>query len=1379
MNKIRRSLRKRRFKNCQQRRHLRTELLEPRQLLAADANPFHNTQIPSDVNGDGATTLSDMRVVFTDLATNGARDLTAGSVAEGESGSSNYVDVNADGYVTPSDLRQVFASLIAEGVGEVPLEFTMTLKDAGGSPVSVATPGQRVILDVDIRDNRDPDDPAWPTLMGDPSRLGVFSAYFDFAHSANLTNAVTDGDIAAFPCGGTTCDYDHQDDYPVFNTGPSFPTVVSQTNDNGTPGDTTDDFEETVIKDLGGLFPLDPTLPNYGSALTNLVEIHLNVGGSDLTANNDNAQTPDTTPIDIAVLENDSVISELFFERREATGTLSEVSFTFGGEITPDQITDGFLSVPLDGVALGGLTVLSTSSGIAEVIDSGTPGDPSDDQIRFTPEEGGPGSATINYSISDGIGGTANAMVVVDISTQNDPPTHTTPDLFGNEEQPISFTGVSVDDIDADGGSLTTTVTLNNPAHGALNASGAGVNVVSPSQVEINGTLAQINAALDTMIFTGALDFTGQTTASITTNDNGNTGDDGPKETTDTININVANLNDDPIVVVPADQNAADDDTLDLTGLVDVTDVDSPDMTVALTLSSLTGAPGEIGVLNLGTTAGLMFDAGANNSESMTISGTLASVRNALGSLTYTPDDLSGFLGQVTVDVAANDQDGGTDADSFNIEVEPGVLPRARRDTVVVDEDSGTTILDVLDNDLTTDETSDPFIVDGGFTQPANGTVVLNDNGTAGDLTDDFFEYTPDADFAGMDTFTYTMDETPSQGGAPSVGTVNITVREENDAPTAVDDEITLDEDENVSAADFSFLLNSLRQQATPGGGADEASQDLTITAVTPLNDGATVDLTSLTLDPDFNDANSTNPNGDPFMFSYVVTDDGTTNGDNAFMSATGTVTVNINPVNDRPEGGDDPGFSGDEDQPITLSAAGLLANDEPGPPTATDEAGQTLVFGGLGDTLGSTSTTSAEGGAVTISGDTITYTPAQDFNGDDTFTYVVDDQQGENNVSLPVIVSLTVNAVNDPPIANDDPGLDAIKGVPRTIAISTLLANDAPARETAEDEADQPLSIIEVQGTANATVVIDGDNIIYTSDSEFSGTDTFVYTLWDGQGTPDDDNTDTATVTVEVADFIPSHFSGNVYVDGNGNGIMDAVEQGLGGITVTLTGTDLNGVAVGPLMAVTDALGHYSFENLVPGSYNVVETQPTYFMDGADTIGTNGTTLAANDSFALTIGAAGGVDSEENNFGELGLHPLYFSIEDLRASLPESGAIIGANAAGDQLWFSMLGNWDDLGPNATVTTSILADMHTVQVSVSDGNGSTQTGTFDTHTDRRVRIMGNDGSGNAVIRIEGDVADLFAVAEAEGEPRSWEQAIDAVARQDGLEDVDAVFAQLS
>ena len=74
--------------------------------------------------------------------------------------------------------------------------------------------------------------------------------------------------------------------------------------------------------------------------------------------------------------------------------------------------------------------------------------------------------------------------------------------------------------------------------------------------------------------------------------------------------------------------------------------------------------------------------------------------------------------------------------------------------------------------------------------------VVLNDNGTATDPTDDTFDYTPNADYNGTDSFTYSICDAD---GDCDPATVSITVNSVDDAPIAVDDAATVDEDASVN----------------------------------------------------------------------------------------------------------------------------------------------------------------------------------------------------------------------------------------------------------------------------------------------------------------------------------------------------------------------------------------------------------------------------------------------------------------------------------------------------------------------------------------------------------------------------------------------------
>lgn len=115
---------------------------------------------------------------------------------------------------------------------------------------------------------------------------------------------------------------------------------------------------------------------------------------------------------------------------------------------------------------------------------------------------------------------------------------------------------------------------------------------------------------------------------------------------------------------------------------------------------------------------------------------------------------------------------------------------------------------------------------------------------------------------------------------------------------------------------------------------------------------------------------------------------------------------------------------------------------------------------------------------------------------------------------------------------------------------------------------------------------------------------------------------------------------SGYVYIDANKNGMRDVNETaGIGGVTITLTGTDDLGQ---PVHATTTTAndGGYTFANLRPGTYTLAETQPAQWQDGGDSIGmvagTPNGSLAANDTVGnIVLGA--GQSGTGYNFGEIG----------------------------------------------------------------------------------------------------------------------------------------------
>jgi hypothetical protein len=110
------------------------------------------------------------------------------------------------------------------------------------------------------------------------------------------------------------------------------------------------------------------------------------------------------------------------------------------------------------------------------------------------------------------------------------------------------------------------------------------------------------------------------------------------------------------------------------------------------------------------------------------------------------------------------------------------------------------------------------------------------------------------------------------------------------------------------------------------------------------------------------------------------------------------------------------------------------------------------------------------------------------------------------------------------------------------------------------------------------------------------------------------------------------SSLSGFVFKDFNNDGQLDFGENGLSGVTVTLTGTDDLGNPVNRSQQ-TDGDGAYRFQTLHPGSYYLTETQPADYLQGINSVGTAGGTVSATDQFSVALPA--GVDGLNYNFGE------------------------------------------------------------------------------------------------------------------------------------------------
>ncbi|MFS4416200.1 Ig-like domain-containing protein, partial [Maribacter sp. 2307ULW6-5] len=169
------------------------------------------------------------------------------------------------------------------------------------------------------------------------------------------------------------------------------------------------------------------------------------------------------------------------------------------------------------------------------------------------------------------------------------------------------------------------------------------------------------------------------------------------------------------------------------------------------------------------------------NDSGIPTDGTLTLTDPASGTVTVndngTPDDISddtityvpdaGFQGTDTFEYTVCDAAGTCDTATITITVgTPPVLD-------VVD-DVATTEVDLpVEVDILANDTGIPTDGTLTLTDPANGTVTVNDNGTPDDISDDTITYVPDAGFQGTDTFEYTVCDA---AGTCDTATITITV---------------------------------------------------------------------------------------------------------------------------------------------------------------------------------------------------------------------------------------------------------------------------------------------------------------------------------------------------------------------------------------------------------------------------------------------------------------------------------------------------------------------------------------------------------------------------------------------------------------------------
>ncbi|MDW1749226.1 tandem-95 repeat protein, partial [Vibrio sp. Vb2133] len=320
------------------------------------------------------------------------------------------------------------------------------------------------------------------------------------------------------------------------------------------------------------------------------------------------------------------------------------------------------------------------------------------------------------------------------------------------------------------------------------------------------------------------------------------------------------------------------------------------------------------------------------------------------------------------------------------------------------------------------------------------------------------------------------------------------------------------------------------------------------------------------------------------FSYDIIDNDGGVING---------TANLDITPVNDAPIATND-AIQTDEDSQVVID---VLAND-------SDIEGDDLII--------TSASVPEEQGIVEIIDGKLVFTPAENFNGNATISYTISDGELEDEAQ----VSVTVNSVNDAPIASND---TTITEEDSSVTID-VLPNDTDI--DGDTLSIQSASVPEAQGTVE---IVDG-KLVFIPAENFHGDAEITYTVTDGS------LTDQATVNVTVnavndtpvvessiadqtlaEDFTPYSIDLNTAfsdvdnvdgdltfsVSGNSN-IQVAIVNGIATFTptadwngseaLTFTATDLSGESVSQTVNFTVA----PVADIVADKATVVEDTPT-----------------------------------------------------------------------------------------------------------------------------------------------------------------------------------------
>ena len=385
-----------------------------------------------------------------------------------------------------------------------------------------------------------------------------------------------------------------------------------------------------------------------------------------------------------------------------------------------------------------------------------------------------------------------------------------------------------------------------------------------------------------------------------------------------------------------------------------------------------------------------------------------------------------------------------------------------------------------------------------------------------------------------------------------------------------------------------------------------------------------------------------------------------------ASLPAPGSASASNLPV------AEDDSYSTNKDTTLTVAAPGVLAND-----TEVD-----------GNPLAAALVTGVSHGTLTLNFDgSFTYTPAANYIGLDRFTYRGNDGTAYSNTAT---VSITVNPINDPPVAAND-SYSTNEDTTLTVAAPGVLANDT-------DVDGNPLTAVLIASTStdHGTLTLNANgSFTYTPAANYNGPDSFTYRANDGTA-----NSNTATVSIIVNAVNDVPVAANDSYATNVDTALTVAAPG-----VLANDTDVDG---DPLTAaVVTTVSHGTLTLNANGSFTYTST--------VSYTGPDSFTYRANDGTANSNTATVSITVNAVNNAPVAANDSYSTNEDTALTVAAPGVLANdTDADGDPL-------------TAAVVTTVSHGTLTL-----NANGSfTYTPAANYHGADSFTYRANDGTANS------------------------------------------------